>query len=135
METTYNGVDAIVDEPFTLAGYWADRSRWPLLPAERTPAEELHELAVMSVLATWLRRWAPIHMHAALIAGVGVDAVADAAGVPVEEIRDRWEAWASGQVHLWQTSNPARRIGLDPEDAATVRALFNQDNQREGGAR
>jgi hypothetical protein len=43
--------------PFELAQLWCDRTAWPI--DERTQSDELSELAVMSALASWLRRWQP----------------------------------------------------------------------------
>jgi hypothetical protein len=53
--------------PFELAELWADRGAWSV--DERTPYDELAELAVMSALGTWLRCWQPIAIHGAMLAG------------------------------------------------------------------
>ena len=53
--------------PFELAQLWADRTAWPI--DERTQYDELSELAVMSALGKWLRRWQPIAIHGAVLAG------------------------------------------------------------------
>jgi hypothetical protein len=124
--------DGLWGNPYTLAEYWADRRRWPV-PGRQTPADALHELAVMATLADWLRRWLPINIHAALLGGAGVDAVAAAAGVAPREVRSLWEPWADGQVELWHTSNPHRRIGLDPAERDQVRALLPTDHGANGG--
>ena len=42
---------------FELAQLWSYREAWPI--DERTAYDELSELAVMSVLAAWLRRCRP----------------------------------------------------------------------------
>lgn len=52
---------------FDEAQLWADRTAWPL--NERTPYDELAELACMSALAAWLQRWLPIAIHDAMRAG------------------------------------------------------------------
>lgn len=52
---------------FDLAQLWADRTAWPI--DERTQYDELSERAVMSALGTWLRRWQPIAIHSAMLAG------------------------------------------------------------------
>ncbi|HEX6525265.1 MAG TPA: hypothetical protein VF070_35450 [Streptosporangiaceae bacterium] len=52
---------------FDLAQLWADRTAWPI--DERAQYDELSELAVMSALGTWLRRWQPIAIHSAMLAG------------------------------------------------------------------
>jgi hypothetical protein len=46
--------------PFELAQRWADRTSWPL---DRTANDELAELACMSALVCWLRRWQPMAIH------------------------------------------------------------------------
>ena len=66
--------------PFDLAQLWCDRAAWPI--ADRTQYDELAELAVMSALAQWLRRWQPIAIHGAILAGARPEAVAGALGRP-----------------------------------------------------
>jgi hypothetical protein len=56
----------------------ADRTAWPI--AERTPYDELAELGVMSALGKRLRRWQPIAIHGAMLAGARPEAVAGALG-------------------------------------------------------
>jgi hypothetical protein len=51
---------------FELAQLWADRTMWPI--DERTPYDELSELATMSALAKSLTRWHPIAIHGAVSA-------------------------------------------------------------------
>jgi hypothetical protein len=80
---------------FDLAQLWADRTAWPL--NERTPYDELAELAWMSALAAWLQRWLPIAIHGAMRAGAKPEAVAGALGTSVEEAYQRWHEWASRQ--------------------------------------
>ena len=58
---------------FELAQLWADRTAWPI--DERTQYDELSELAVMSGLGTWLRRWQPIAIHCAMLAGARSEAI------------------------------------------------------------
>lgn len=122
------GIPDTPENPFELAAVWADRTRWPLL-ADRTVVTELHELAVMTTLADWLRRWTPIHIHGAIRLGASVPAVAAAAGVAPNRVRELWEPWAAGQVDMWTTSNPARRVGLDPDERDLVRAVLNAYDQ------
>ena len=81
--------------PFELAQLWADRTAWPL--DERTQYDELSELAVMSALATWLRRWQPVAIHGAILAGARPEAVAGALGDTVEVAFARWREWALNQ--------------------------------------
>jgi len=78
--------------PFELAQLWCDRSAWPI--ADRTQYDELAELAVMSALAKWLRRWQPLAIHGAILAGARPEAVAGALGESVEVAFERWREWA-----------------------------------------
>ena len=82
---------------FELAQQWADRCSWPF---ERTARDELTELAYMSALAAWLRRWQPIHIHGALLAGARLEDVAAAFGDSLDETFRRWHEWASAQRSL-----------------------------------
>lgn len=81
--------------PFDLAQLWADRTAWPI--DERNQYDELSELAVMSALAKWLRRWQPIAIHGAILAGARPEAVAGALGDTVEAAFHRWREWALRQ--------------------------------------
>ena len=80
---------------FGLAELWADRTAWPM--NERTAYDELAELACMSALAKWLRRWQPIAIHGAMLAGAKPEAVAGALGNSLQVAFDRWHDWASRQ--------------------------------------
>ena len=62
--------------------------------ADRTQYDELAELAVMSALAAWLRRWQPIAIHAAILAGARPEAIAGALGGSLEVAFERWQEWA-----------------------------------------
>ncbi len=68
---------------------------WPF--DERTLYDELAELAVMSALANWLRRWQPIAIHSAMLAGAHPKAVAGALGDSVGVAFQRWHEWAIRQ--------------------------------------
>ena len=81
--------------PFELAELWADRMAWPL--NERTQYDELAELAVMSALSQWLRRWQPIAIHSAMLAGARPDAVAGTLGESIDVAYQRWHEWATRQ--------------------------------------
>ena len=48
----------------------------------------------MSALGKWLRRWQPIAIHSAILAGARPEAVAGALGNTVEVAFDRWHDWA-----------------------------------------
>jgi hypothetical protein len=80
---------------FELAQLWADRSAWPI--DERTPYDELAELAVLSALGIWLRRWQPIAIHGAMLAGARPEAVAGALGSSLEVAFGLWREWAMRQ--------------------------------------
>ena len=80
---------------FELAKLWADGTAWSL--DERTQYDELAELACMSALATWLRRWQPIAIHGAMLAGARPEAVAGALGNSVQVTFECWHEWASHQ--------------------------------------
>ena len=81
--------------PFELAQLWCDRTAWPI--DERTQYDELSELAVMSALAAWLRRWQSVAMHSAMLAGAHPEAVAGALGDSLQVAFDRWQKWATSQ--------------------------------------
>lgn len=91
--------------PFELAQLWCDRTAWPI--DERSHFDELSELAVMSALATWLRRWQPVAIHSAILAGAGPEAVAGALGERVEDVFDRWHEWALRQRDFIVVGRPA----------------------------
>jgi hypothetical protein len=78
--------------PFDLAQLWCDRTVWPI--EDRTQYDELSELAVMSALAAWLRRWQPVAVHSSILAGASPEAVAGALGTTVETTYDVWREWA-----------------------------------------
>jgi hypothetical protein len=104
--------------PFELAELWADRIAWPL--NERTPYDELAELAVMSALANWLRRWQPIAIHSAMLAGARPEAVAGALGGSVDVAYQRWHEWAIRQRDLIIGSRP----GITQEEYEAVAQRF-----------
>jgi hypothetical protein len=90
---------------FQLAELWADRTAWPI--NERTAYDELAELAVMSALATWLRRWQPIAIHGAVLAGARMEAIVGALGNSLQVAFDRWHKWATAQRDFFVNGNPA----------------------------
>lgn len=79
-------------DPFELAQLWSDRTAWPI--DQRTHYDELSELAVMSALAMLLRRWQPIAIHSAILAGARPEAVAGALGESLQMALERWHEWA-----------------------------------------
>jgi hypothetical protein len=90
---TFNAAESL--GAFELAQLWADRTAWPI--DERTPYDELAELACMSALAAWLRRWQPVAIHGAMLAGAKPEAVAGARGNSLQVVFERWQEWASRQ--------------------------------------
>jgi hypothetical protein len=104
--------------PFELAQLWAHRTAWPL--DERTQYDELSELAVMSALGKWLRRWQPIAIHSAMLAGARPEAVAGALGNSLQVAFDRWHEWAIRQRDLIVGGEP----GITAEEYETVAARF-----------
>jgi hypothetical protein len=105
---------------FELAELWADRMAWPV--DKRTPYDELAELAVMSALAAWLRRWQPIAIHSAMLAGGrGVRRSGDGArvrtraGVPGDWWAAMLSAWSPARLTTGRGGAPgltgARKTG------------------------
>jgi hypothetical protein len=90
---TFNAAERL--GAFELAALWADRMAWPI--EERTPYDELSELACMSALAWWLNHWLPIAIHGAMLAGAKPEAVAGALGTSLHEAFERWDEWALRQ--------------------------------------
>jgi hypothetical protein len=103
---------------FELAALWADRMAWPI--DERTPYDELAELACMSALAWWLDCWLPIAIHGAMLAGAKPEAVAGALGRSVQVAFDRWHEWVSGQREFIIAGKP----GIAEEEYKRVARRF-----------
>ncbi len=104
---------------FELARQWADRLSWPW-PGKQTARDHLAELAYMSALSAWLRRWQPIDIHGALLAGARLEDVAAALGSSIEEAFRRWHEWASGQRKF----AVAGKLGITEEEYTTVAGIF-----------
>jgi hypothetical protein len=90
---TFNAAENL--GPFELAQLWADCTAWPI--DERTPYDERAELACISALAQWLKRWQPIAIHGAVLAGARPEAVAGALGASLQVAFERWHEWAVRQ--------------------------------------
>ena len=60
----------------------------------------------MSALGTWLRRWQPIAIHGAVLAGARPEAVAGALGNSLDVAFRRWHEWAIKQRDLIVGSKP-----------------------------
>jgi hypothetical protein len=103
---------------FELAQLWADRTAWPV--DERTPYDELAELACMSALAKWLRRWQPVAIHGAMLAGARPEAVAGALGNSLQVAFDRWHEWASMQLDFVVGG----RLGITQDEYDAVARRF-----------
>ncbi|MPZ00994.1 MAG: hypothetical protein GEU97_24125 [Actinophytocola sp.] len=118
--------DAARQNPFTLARHWGDVDIWPL--GKRTTTEALHEIATMAALADVLTRWLPLEAHKALLEGATAAEVATAAGTTIDELRQRWDTWVSGQLALWHDGADGERprFGVAPEDAERVAEIFGQ---------
>ena len=103
---------------FELAQLWADRTAWPI--DERTEYDELAELAVMSALGAWLRRWQPIAIHGAILAGANPETVAGALGEGKQVAYERWCEWALHQRDFIVGGAP----GLSAEEYEAVARRF-----------
>jgi hypothetical protein len=103
---------------FELAQLWADRKAWPI--DERTQYDELAELAVMSALSRWLRRWQPIAIHSAMLAGARPEAIQGALGNSPQVAFDRWHEWASRQRDFIIGDKP----GITAEEYDAVAGRF-----------
>lgn len=103
---------------FELAQLWSDRMAWPM--SDRTPYDELAELACMAALAKWLDRWIPIAIHGAMIAGARPEAVAGACGTSPDTVFKRWNSWATVQRDFIVNGKP----GITARDYETVRLRF-----------
>ena len=102
---------------FELAQLWADRTAWPI--DERTVYHELAELACMSALGKWLKRWQPIAIHGAMLAGARPEAVAGALGDSLQVAFDRWHEWA-----LRQRDFVVGRPGITQDEYDAVASHF-----------
>jgi hypothetical protein len=104
--------------PFELAQLWCDRTAWPI--DERTQYDELSELAVMSALAAWLRRWQPVAIHSAILAGARPEAAAGALGNGLQAAFERWHEWALRQRDFMIGDKP----GMTSEEYDMVARRF-----------
>jgi hypothetical protein len=113
--------------PYTLARAWADSAG-----ADHTSAEVvLAELATMRALAHWLTRWAPIHIHRALLADASVEQVCAAYGStnPAYELASPaevalvWQAWADWQRRIRAAGSAAGMNADEFDRAAAVLGL------------
>ena len=103
---------------FELALLWANRTAWPL--SDRTPYDELAELACMSALAKWPTRWQPIAIHGAVLAGARMEAISGALGNSLQVAFDRWHEWATRQRDFVFNGKP----GISEDEYETVAQRF-----------
>jgi len=75
----------------------------------------------MSTLRTWLRRWQPIAIHSAVLAGARPEAVAGALGDTVEVTFARWHEWALCQRDFIIGGKP----GITTEEYEDVAHVFS----------
>ncbi|HXL88451.1 MAG TPA: hypothetical protein VN969_05610 [Streptosporangiaceae bacterium] len=71
-------------------------------------------------LATLLRRWQPIAIHGAMLAGAKPEAVAGALGNSVQVAFERWHEWASRQRDFIFYGRP----GITEDDFEEVARRF-----------
>jgi hypothetical protein len=85
---------------------------------------ELAELAVMSALVAWLRRWQPIAIHGAIFECARPEAVAGALGDSGEVAFERWREWVAiqcrGRLNLNKVSGTCPKV-RHADNAATRR--------------
>jgi hypothetical protein len=103
---------------FELAQLWADRTAWPI--DDRTHYDELSELAVMSALGAWLRRWQPVAIHSAMLAGARPEAIQGALGNILQVAFERWHEWALHQRDLIVGGKP----GITTDEYEAVAQAF-----------
>jgi hypothetical protein len=115
---------------FELAQRWADRTAWPI--DKQTQYDELSELAVMSALATWLRRWRPIAIHSAMLAGARPEAIMGALGNSLQVAYERWHEWAVGQRDFITGGSPGITAAEFDTAARRFAALGIRRNDLDG---
>ncbi|HUA24195.1 MAG TPA: hypothetical protein VMA54_08765 [Steroidobacteraceae bacterium] len=103
---------------FELAQLWTDRMAWPI--DGRTQYDELSELAIMSALGAWLRRWQPIAIHCAMLAGARPVAIESALGESLQVAFERWSEWALKQRDFIISGEP----GITGDEYETVAREF-----------
>jgi hypothetical protein len=74
----------------------------------------------MSALGAWLRRWQPIAIHSAMLAGARPEAIQGALGNSLQIAFDRWHEWALRQRDFMIGGNP----GITSEEYETVARRF-----------
>ena len=74
----------------------------------------------MSALGKWLRRWQPIAIHGAMLAGAKPEAVAGALGNSLQVAFERWHQWATQQRDFLINGKP----GVTEDEYAAVARRF-----------
>jgi len=74
----------------------------------------------MSALATWLRRWLPLAIHGAMLAGARPEAIEGALGESVQVAFRLWHEWAFRQRDFINGGKP----GITAEEHETVTRRF-----------
>lgn len=105
-------------KPYDAFDRW--RRHEPAALHKDEPEHHLEDLALMAVSARWLTRWQPIAMHAALLAGATPAQVAEAAGLSVRDVYERWQEWAD----LQRRFTIGDRLGVSEVAYATVLTRF-----------
>lgn len=109
--------EAEAHNPFALLTELRDHAM--ALRLDEKPATfHLTELALSSAVVAWWRRWQPIAMHRAFVAGASLGEVATAVGTSETEAYARWHGWAERQASLAVGDRP----GVEAEEVAAVRA-------------
>jgi len=74
----------------------------------------------MSALGTWSRRWQPIAMHSAMLAGARLEAIMGALGSSPQAASERWHEWVVRQRDFIASGRP----GITAEEFDTVARRF-----------
>jgi hypothetical protein len=109
--------EAIQLDPCEAIDRW--RNRQPGSHAT-DPEHYLEELALMTVAAEWLTRWQPVSAHRAILAGATPAQVADAAGIGVRAVYERWQKWADTERSIMIDGRPS----ISEEAFVTVLTRF-----------
>ncbi len=72
--------------------------------------------ALSAAVVSWWTRWQPSMIHAALSAGVDLADIAEATGLDVSEVVQRWRRWVDAQTRLDIGGRPA----VDPAEVRVI---------------
>jgi len=76
----------------------------------------LKELALSAAVVSWWTRWQPATIHAALRTGADLADIAEATGLDVSEVVQRWRRWIDVQTRLDIGGRPA----VDPVEVRAI---------------